>query len=104
MLAAYLHADQRGGQLLRLHFAAHHCGKQLVALLLAQGFCLIQFFQNRLEGIRLFQLLQRPGQSLFQQTRPLGGQNRFRMELEAADAIRVVTHRHDHAVKVGVDR
>ena len=25
------------------------------------------------------------------------------MELEAADAIRIVTHRHDHAVEVGID-
>lgn len=35
----------------RFHFAAHHCGKT-VAALLAQGFCSIQFFQNRLEGIQ----------------------------------------------------
>ena len=35
-----------------------------MALLLAQGFGLIQFFQNWLEGVGLLQLLQRPGQGL----------------------------------------
>ena len=74
-----------------------------MALLLAQGFGLVQFFQNGLEGVGLLQLLQRPGQGLLQQACPLGGQNRLRVELEAADAIRVVAHRHHHTVEVGVD-
>ena len=74
-----------------------------MAFLLRQRLSLIQFLQNGLQRIGLFELLLRPGQRLLQQTRALGSQNGFRMELEAADAIGVVTHRHHHAVKVGVD-
>ena len=74
-----------------------------MAFLLGQRLGLIQFLQNWLQRIGLFKLLLRPGQRLFQQTRALGGQNGFRMELEAADAIGIVTHRHHHAVKVCVN-
>ena len=55
--AAHLHAHRRGCQLLRLQLTANHGGEELVALLLAQGLRLIQFFQNRLQGVGLLQLL-----------------------------------------------
>ncbi len=55
--ATHFHAHQRGRQLFRFQLAAHHGGEELVALLLAQGLCLIQFFQYRLQGIGLFQFL-----------------------------------------------
>ena len=74
-----------------------------MAFVLSQGFGLIQFFQNRLQGVALLQLLQRPCQGLFQQACALGCQDRLRVELEAADAIRVVTYRHHHTVEMGVD-
>ena len=104
LLAAHFHTDQRGGQLFRLHFAAHDGGEQLVALLLAQGFRLVQLLKDRLEGVGMLQLLQRPGQGLLQQSRALGGEDRFRVELEAAHPIRIVTHRHHHAIEIGVNR
>ncbi len=33
-----------------------------------------------------------------------GGEDRFRVELEAAHPIRIVTHRHHHTVEIGVNR
>ncbi len=72
---ANFHAHQRGRQLFRLQFTANHGGEELVALLLAQGLCLVQFFQNRLQGVGLFQFLQRPVQGLFQQTRAVRGED-----------------------------
>ncbi|MPM84931.1 hypothetical protein SDC9_132007 [bioreactor metagenome] len=103
VFATDFHAHQRRSQLFRLQFTADHGGEQLVAFLLRQRMRLVQFLQNWLQRIGLFKLLLRPGQRLFQQTRALGGQNGLRMELEAADAIGIVTHRHHHAVKVGVN-
>ena len=82
----------------------HDGGEQLVALLLAQGFRLVQFLKDRLEGVGMLQLLQRPGQGLLQQPRALSGKDRFRMELEAAHPVRIVTHRHHHTVEIGVNR
>ena len=75
-----------------------------MALLLAQGLGLIQFFQNRLQGVGLLQLLQRPVERLLQQARAVRRQDRFRVELHPADAIRIVTHRHHHPFKRGVNR
>ena len=103
VLATNFHAHQRRSQLFRLQFTAYHGGEQLVAFLLRQRLGLIQFLQNRLQGIGLFEFLLRPGQRLLQQTCALGGQNGFWMELEATYAIGIVTYRHHHAVKVGVD-
>ena len=74
-----------------------------MTFLLAQRLCLIQFFQNWLECVALLQLLQRPCQGLFQQACALSGEDRFRMELETANAIGIVPDRHHHSVKVGVD-
>ena len=75
-----------------------------MALLLAQGFRLVQLLEDRLEGVGMLQLLQRPGQGLLQQPCALGGKDRFRMELEAAHPVRIVTHRHHHTVEIGVNR
>lgn len=51
----------------------------------------------------LILLRQRPGQGLLKQARAVGGQNRFRVELEAAHAATVVAHRHHHLAETGVD-
>ncbi|MNY11067.1 hypothetical protein D3C86_1440760 [compost metagenome] len=74
-----------------------------MALLLGERLRLIEFFKNRLQRISLLQLLQCPVEGLFQQACAVGGQNRFRVELQAADAIRIVTHGHHHPLKRGVD-
>ena len=103
LFTAHFHAHQRGSQLLGFHLATHHRREQQVALLLAQGFRLIQLLEDRLNHVGLLEFLQRPCQGLLQQTCALGGENRLRMELEAADAVGIMTHRHDHPVKVGVN-
>ncbi len=74
-----------------------------MALLLAQGLSLVEFLQDRLQGIALLQLLLRPGQGLLQQACALGSENGLRVKLEAADAIGIVAHRHHHAVEVRID-
>lgn len=51
----------------------------------------------------LILLRQRPGQGLLKQACAVGGQNRFRVELEAAHAAMIVAHRHHHLAEPGVD-
>lgn len=51
----------------------------------------------------LLLLRQRPGQSLLKQACAMGGQNRFRVELEAAYAAAIVAYRHHHLAEPGVD-
>jgi hypothetical protein len=102
VLTAHFHAHQRGGQLLRLHFAAHHGGEQLVALLLAQGFGLYSFSRIGWRVLVCSSFCSAQARFAPAGGRP-GGQDRFRVELEAADAIRIVTHRHHHTVEIGVD-
>ena len=104
MFATHFHTDQRRRQLFWLQFATNHGREKLVAFLLGHGLRLVQFFQNRLQRIGRLQFLLRPGQRLFQQQRTLRSKNGLRVELKTTDAIRVVTYRHHHAVKMGVNR
>jgi hypothetical protein len=55
LFTAHLHAHQRGSQLLGFHFATHHRREQQVALLLAQGFGLIQLLEDRLNHVGLLE-------------------------------------------------
>ncbi|MNU88349.1 hypothetical protein D3C71_781580 [compost metagenome] len=57
LFAAHFHADQCGSQLFWLQLAAHDRREELMAFLLSHGLRLIQFFQNRLQGVGLLQFL-----------------------------------------------